>query len=92
MKCNTRCAKNTRNFPHLKFKGYLVENKIRQTEIAKLLQLSPVTVNQKINGSLCFTFPEVELICDTYGISPNIFLTKKLHNDNIIAQEAFRIC
>jgi len=69
---------NRKHLPHLKFKGYLVENKIRQTEIAKLLHLSPVTVNQKINGSLCFTFPEVELICDEYNISPNLFLTKKV--------------
>jgi DNA-binding XRE family transcriptional regulator len=64
--------------PHLKFKGYLAENKIKQAEIAKLLHLTPVTVNKKINGSLCFSFPEVELICDTYNISPNLFLTKRV--------------
>jgi DNA-binding XRE family transcriptional regulator len=69
---------NPKHSPHLKFKGYLIENRIKQAEIAKLLQITPETVNKKINGSLCFSFPEVELICDTYSISPNLFLTKKV--------------
>lgn len=62
--------------PYLRFKGYLVENRIKQTEIAKLLNLSPVTVSQKINGYLHFTFPEVEKICDKYGLSADFFREK----------------
>lgn len=64
--------------PHQKFKGFLIENKIRQIEVAKLLGISPVTLNQKINGSLHFTFDEVETICEYYDIKPEIFLTKKV--------------
>jgi DNA-binding XRE family transcriptional regulator len=75
---NTR----TKHLPHSKFKGYLIENKIQQKEVAKLLNISPVTINQKINGSLHFTFNEVEIICDAYKLMPDIFLTRKLRNDN----------
>lgn len=64
--------------PHYRFKAYLVENKIRQKDLAKLLNLSPVTVNQKINGTLHFTFCEVETICETYSIMPDIFLKRKV--------------
>lgn len=64
---------NLKHQPHSKFKGFLVENKIRQRTIADLLGISPVTLNQKINGYLHFTFDEVEKICDAYSINPEIF-------------------
>lgn len=62
--------------PHYKFKGFLIENRISQKEVAKHLNISPVTVNQKINGTLHFTFDEVERICNEYGTKPDIFLTR----------------
>lgn len=70
--------KNSRlkHAPHFKFKGYLVSNNIRQHEVAQLLNLSPATINQKLNGYLHFSFNEVEKICEEYGIMPDIFLTK----------------
>lgn len=68
--------------PHDKFKGFLVENKIRQRTVAEMLGISPVTLNQKINGYLHFTFAEVEKICNEYKIDPSIFLTKKLRDNN----------
>ena len=61
--------------PHKKFKGFLYENGIKQKEIAALLKLSPVTINQKINGTLEFSWAEVELICDTYNLPYAIFKT-----------------
>lgn len=72
-----------KHVPHYKFKGFLKENNIQQKEVAKFLNISPVTLNQKINGSLHFTFDEVEKICDEYRIEPDIFLTKKLRKSNI---------
>lgn len=78
MSKKTNRKTNLKHPPHLKLKGYLAENKIKQSDIARLLKLTPVTVNKKINGSLVFTFPEVEAICDAYNISPNLFLTKKV--------------
>lgn len=71
-------GKRLKHEPHNRFKAYLVEHKIQQKYIAKLLNISPVTVNQKINGSLHFTFAEVETICNEFGIMPDIFLTKKV--------------
>jgi transcriptional regulator with XRE-family HTH domain len=55
----------------LKFKGFLAANKIKQAEIAKLLGISIVTANGKINGRIAFTIPEAKLICDHYHISFN---------------------
>jgi transcriptional regulator with XRE-family HTH domain len=61
--------------PHKLFKGWLYANSIKQKEIAELLNLSPVTVNQKLNGTLSFTWSEVELICNTYELEYEIFKT-----------------
>lgn len=61
--------------PHQKFKAFLVENKIKQKEIAELLKLSPVTINQKINGTLHFSWNEVEIICNIYKLDFAIFKT-----------------
>lgn len=71
-------AKKLKHQPHGKFKAFLAENRITQKSIAELLNLSPVTVNQKINGTLHFTFDEVEMICVTYNIMPDLFLTRKV--------------
>lgn len=68
--------KKLKHHPHDKFKAFLVENRILQKTVAELLGISPVTLNQKINGTLHFTFEEVEKICDEYGLSPDIFLTR----------------
>jgi transcriptional regulator with XRE-family HTH domain len=59
-----------------------LENRIKQKEVAKLLNVSHVTVSQKINGTLDFSFSEVEKICQHYGIELDIFSTKKLRNSN----------
>jgi transcriptional regulator with XRE-family HTH domain len=57
----------------LKFKGWLVEHKIKQEEIAKLLNINLSTVNQKINGNADFTLQEIRTICITYQISADEF-------------------
>ena len=64
--------------PHLKVKGFFVANAIRQKEVADILNIAPTTLNQKLNGYLHFTFDEVEKICDEYGVSPEIFLTRDI--------------
>lgn len=74
----TKKHKRLKHTPHLKFKASLIENGIKQTEIAELLGLSPITVSQKINGYLHFTWPEVELVCDTYHLDYAIFKTQKV--------------
>jgi antitoxin component HigA of HigAB toxin-antitoxin module len=56
-----------------KFKGYCVENGIKQKELAKLLGLSISVVNQKMNGRLDWTLEQVKTICKHYGISADIY-------------------
>lgn len=58
----------------LRFKGWLAENKIQQGEIAKLLGLSKTSVSCKVNGKFEWKISEVRKICETYGISADIFL------------------
>lgn len=53
----------------LKFKAWMVQNKIQQQEIANLLGISLQLVNAKINGREEFTLSQVKTICKTYQIS-----------------------
>ena len=57
----------------LKFKGYCVENGIKQTEIADLLNLSLSVVNQKMNGRLDWTLEQVRTLCRHFKISADIY-------------------
>jgi DNA-binding XRE family transcriptional regulator len=64
--------------PYLKLKGVLAEKALTQKDIADLLLLSPVTINQKINGTLDFSYSEVETICNYLEVSSEIFRTQKV--------------
>ena len=66
----------------LSFKGWMVENNIKQTEIADLLGISLQSVNLKVNGKQDFSLPQISIICRKYGISADIFLPKELQNSN----------
>ena len=55
--------------PIYKFRGYCIENKIRQKEIAELLNISAQSVSRKMNGKEPFTLDQVKTICVYYGIS-----------------------
>ena len=57
----------------LKFKGWLVEHQIKQSDLAELLGIAPENVNGKLNGRQEFTLSQVKKICDTYGISADDF-------------------
>lgn len=58
---------------NLKFKGWLVENSIKQSEIAELLEIDQVNVNAKINNKQPWTLQQVKTICQHYGISADIY-------------------
>lgn len=62
----------------LRFKGWMAENHITQGEIAKVLGVSIVSVNLKVNGKSPFTLEQITKICEQYQISADIFLPKKL--------------
>lgn len=66
----------------LSFKGWMVENNIKQSEIAELLGISLQSVNLKVNGKQDFSLPQISTICGKYGISADIFLPKELRKSN----------
>lgn len=57
----------------LKFKGYCVENGIKQSEVAKILRINRYAVNRKLNGHEPFTLEQVRTLCQHYGISADIY-------------------
>lgn len=57
----------------LKFKGWLVEHQIKQSDLADLLGIAAENVNAKLNGRQEFTLSQVKKICETYGISADDF-------------------
>lgn len=73
-----RSAKRVKHYPYNNLKAALAERGLKQKYLAELLNLSPVTVNQKINGTLEFTYSEVEAICDDLQISTEIFRGRKV--------------
>ena len=66
----------------LSFKGWMVENNIKQSELAELLGISLQSVNLKVNGKQDFSLPQISIICGHYGISADIFLPKELRTSN----------
>jgi len=57
----------------LKFKGYCVENGIKQSEIAKILGIKMGSVNRKMNGHEPFTLEQVRTLCQHFNISADIY-------------------
>lgn len=53
----------------LKFKGYCVEHRIKQEEIAKLLNITVPSANRKLNEKEPFTLSQVKILCEHYQIS-----------------------
>lgn len=61
---------NRKREPYAKFKSFLVENNIKQGEVAKLLKKSNSALNQNINGTGGdFSIAELKLLNKTYGVS-----------------------
>jgi transcriptional regulator with XRE-family HTH domain len=65
---------NRRHEPYNKFKAYLVENGIKQEEVATLLGKSKSAFNQNLNGTGSdFSLSELRLIRKTYNVSIDKF-------------------
>ena len=60
------------------FKAYMLAHNIRQKEVADLLGISITSVNQKLNGRQDFSLAQVRVLCETYGVSADIFLKSML--------------
>lgn len=53
----------------LKFKAFCVENRIKQKDIAEILDITVQSVNRKLNDKEPFTLEQVKILCVTFGIS-----------------------
>jgi transcriptional regulator with XRE-family HTH domain len=53
----------------LRFKGYCAENKVKQSEIAEILNITVQSANRKLNGKEPFTLEQVKTLCEHYSIS-----------------------
>ena len=53
----------------LKFKAFCVENRIKQKDIAEILEITVQSVNRKLNDKEPFTLEQVKILCVTFGIS-----------------------
>lgn len=58
---------------NLKFKAWLVEHDIKQSEIAELLEINLSNVNEKLNGKQEFTTQQIRTLCQKYNLSSEIF-------------------
>lgn len=65
----------------MKFKAWLVENRISQKEVAELLGVSAVAVNRKLNGGENFTVKQIKVICEKYGLSADEFFFAECFNN-----------
>jgi transcriptional regulator with XRE-family HTH domain len=74
--------KQKKDASYLKFKIFMLRNGIKQKEIAKLLNKSLSSFNQKLNGtSGDFSASEVRTICKKYNISSDeYFVDQKVSN------------
>lgn len=64
MKATNRVRK-----PYTKFKAFLIENSIKQTDLAKMLDKSKSALNQNINGTGGdFSMKDLKVIRDKLGI------------------------
>lgn len=53
----------------MRFKMWLVENRVTQRSIAKLLEISITATNRKVNGKEDFSLDQVRKICREYDVS-----------------------
>lgn len=57
----------------LKFKAYCVANRIKQKDVAKLLNITVSNLNLKMNGKEPFTLAQVKILCEHFKISADEF-------------------
>ena len=57
----------------LRFKGFCTENKIKQSEIAEILNITVQSVNRKLNEKEPFTLEQVKTLCNHFKISADVY-------------------
>lgn len=68
-----------RHIPYTKFKAFLEEVGVKQSELARLLEKSPSALNQNLNGTGGdFSISEIRKICIYFGISADDYFVHPL--------------
>lgn len=68
-----------------KVKGLMAENNLTQSDVAKEINKTEMTLRNKLQGKTEFTANEVAILSDLFKVSPSIFFTNKFYykeNDN----------
>ncbi|KGO31654.1 hypothetical protein Q757_05860 [Oenococcus alcoholitolerans] len=61
--------------PYFELKGWLVENGIKQKQLAETLGIPQTSINHKLNGTgPDFTLKESRRLVEIYGIPASLFL------------------
>lgn len=73
---------NRRHIPYTKFKAFLDEKGVIQSEVADMLGKSTSAINQNLNGTGGdFSVAEIRVICSNYDISADeYFLRPEVSN------------
>lgn len=74
MSCKNETIRKELHMTENKFKGWCAAHNVKVKDIAELLDLSRTNAGEKMNGRQNFTLPQIKKICQTYGISADIFL------------------
>lgn len=56
-----------------KIRGCMAEKRHSQKDVAKILKLSPNSVNNKLLGKTSFTSDELEVLAETYNQDISVF-------------------
>ena len=60
--------------PYYKFKAFLVQNNIKQKEVAKMLGITNSTLSTKLNrNGTDFTIKQIRTLCKEFNISADEF-------------------
>lgn len=74
-----------------KLLGRLKEKSLTQAEVAKMIKVSPSTLNGKLNGHVEFSQSEIRNLCIVLGIQdsdiPAFFFTEKLEKSQEFTTE-----
>lgn len=63
-----------------RFKGWLREHGIKVKDVAKVLGRTESNTSLKLNGKVAMSWDDIETLCLTYSVSPEIFLRKAFPN------------
>jgi transcriptional regulator with XRE-family HTH domain len=63
-----------------KVRGLMAEHNLKQTDIAKVINRSEVSLRSKLSGKTDFTATEIAALAKLFNVSPSIFFANQLSN------------